>query len=217
LNIPEASLVELIQLGLIDLGHVLEVLRVVGIRLLGVRASLFVPHVEPRRRDHGELDIAPLALGHEFLHQTELVEVGLRLLRAVFQLRAGNDRIPRHDFAVLLDQRHYVRMIESEQRGLGVLEPDSAVEFVPHEAPEASPVVFAAGHCLEAQLLLQLNHLSNGLFLDGGQTSRLRGQAFLADGLPDVQQPLGPQEGAHVLGAERRHDRVEARRQGAKG
>jgi hypothetical protein len=48
--------------------------------------------------------------------------------------------------------------------------------------------------------------MSYSLLHDGRETCLLSTDALFADGLTDVEQLLGPQEGAHVLGAERSHD-----------
>lgn len=96
-------------------------------------------------------------------------------------------------------------MVEAEKSGLCLLEAEGALELVPHEAPEAGAVVLAARHSLQAQLLLQLHDLGDGLSLNLRQAGILRAEALVADGLADVKQLLGPQEGPHVLGAERRH------------
>jgi len=205
LHIPQAGIVQHLKFILVNLGDVLEVFCVVGISILGVGTTLLVAHVEPCGCDHCELDVTPLALGHECLDQLELVKVGCRLLLVVGQLGASDDGVTGHDLAVLLDETDDIRVVEAEHGGFGILETEGALELVPHQAPEACAIVFAAGDCLEAQILLQLDYMSNRFLLNLWEIGRLWADALVTDSFTSVEELLWPQERAHVLCAEGWH------------
>lgn len=160
------------------------------------------------RSDHRKFDVAPFALWESRLHQLQLVQVGDGPGRVVRQLGASNDGIAGHDLPVLLDQADDIRVVEAEHAGLGVLETDSALEFIPHKTPEAGAVELARGDGLQAQFPLQLDDILHGLLLDSREAGLLLGDALFADGLAGVEEVLGTQERPHMLGAEGRgsHD-----------
>lgn len=201
LHVPQARLVQHVQLGLVHLRNVLEVLGVARVHALLPGLVLLVAHVEPGGGDHGQLDVSPPLLGQGGLEQLQLVQVALALGGAVAQLGAGDDAVAGHDLALLLDERDYVRVVEAEHAGVGLLQGDGALELVPHQAPEPRAVVLARRHRAEAQVRLDLGHLRHRLLLQIRQPGLL-GRLALADGLAGVQEGLGPQQRAHVLGAE---------------
>lgn len=203
LNIPQPSLIQLLQLRLINLGHIPKILRITPIRLRSIRPPLLIPLMEPRRRNHRELDRPPLLLRHSLLHEPQLMQVRHRLGRVVRELGPRDDRISRHDLAILLDQADHVRVVQPEHAGLCVGELGGALELVPHEAPEARAVELAAGDGLEAQVALELDDVGDGGFFDGGEVC-FRGGGAVADELAGCEEGLGPEEGAHVFGAEGR-------------
>lgn len=205
LHIPQASLIEHLELLLINLGHVGKVLFVIRIHAFGIGLALLVAHVEPGRGDHGQLDVRPLLLRGELLHQLQLVQVRLALLPVVSQLGARNDTVARHHLAVLLDQADDVRVVEAEHAGLGFLQSDGPFKLVPHQAPEAGAVELAAVDGLEAEFLLEFDDISNRLLFNGGESGLFGGKAPVTDGFAGVEKVLGPQEGPHVFGAEGSH------------
>lgn len=136
------------------------------------------------------------------------MQVRERLLLVVTELGSSNDGITRHDLAVLLDQTDNVRVVKTKHAGLGILQTDGALEFIPHLTPETSTVELARVDGLEAKLLLQLDHVLNGLLLNGGEASLFLRNTLLADGLAGIKEVLGTQKRAHMLGAERRRSHV---------
>ena len=171
--------------------------------------------MEPGGSDHGELDVGPPLLGQGGLDELQLVQVAGALLGpAVGQLGAGDDAVAGHDLPVLLDERDDVRVVQAEHGGLGLLQGGAALELIPHQAPESRAVVLARADGAEAQVRLQLDDVGHGLLLEGGQVGLL-GSLALPDSLTGIQEGLGPEEGAQVLGAEEgshlETDRMEAR------
>lgn len=208
LHVPQPSLVQRVQLRLVDLGHVLEVLGVARVHALLPRLVLLVAHVEPGRRDDGELDVPPPLPRRRRLHQAQLVQVaGAGAALGPRQPRARHDAVPRHHLAVRLDERHHVRVVEPEQRRLGLLQRERALELVPHEAPEARAVELARRHGAQPRVRLQLHHVRHRPRLERRQPGLLGRLVAPADGLARVEEGLRAEERAQVLGAEgRRHD-----------
>ena len=205
LDIPQPSLIKHLKLLLVNLGHIRKVLLIIRIHALRIRLALLITHVEPRRGNHGQLDVLPLLLGRELLHELQLMQVRLARLAVMLQLGAGNDAVARHHLAVLLDQADHVRVVQAEHARLGLLEGDGALELVPHQTPEAGAIELAAVDGLEAEFLLQLDDVADGFLLDGREAGLLRGETLVADGFTDGEKVLGTQEGAHVFGLEGSH------------
>lgn len=78
------------------------------------------------------------------------------------------------------------------------------LELIPHLSPETSPVKFTRSNSLVTQIPLELDHITNGLFLNGVQTSSLLGDAGIANLLAHGKQALGTEQGTHMFGPEGR-------------
>lgn len=76
------------------------------------------------------------------------------------------------------------------------------VELVPHETPESGPVELARGHGFEAEVLLHLDDLADGVLLDGWEAGFGFGDAGRGYLLADSEEVVGTQQGAHLLCAE---------------
>lgn len=205
LDIPQPSLIQHLELLLIHLCHICKVLLIVLVHALRIRLALLIPHMEPGRCDHGQLDILPLFLGNKLLNELQLMQVRLALLPVMFEFRTSNDAVTGHHLAVLLDQTDDVRVVQPEHGRLGFLQGDGAVELVPHETPEAGAVEFARVDGFEAEFLLELDDVADGFLFDGRETGFFRGNTLVADGFARGEKVLGTQERAHVFGAEGRH------------
>jgi hypothetical protein len=94
-------------------------------------------------------------------------------------------------------------VVKTEHAGLGILETESALELIPHLTPETGTVELSGGDRLEAKIALQLDNIRNSLLLNGGEASLLLGITLLTDGLAGIEEVLGTQKRAHMLGTER--------------
>jgi hypothetical protein len=92
-------------------------------------------------------------------------------------------------------------MVEPEHTRLGILETRGACEFIPEETPEARAGVLAAGDGAEAEVELGFDDVVDSAGFDGGMAGG-RGGGAIADFGADVEEVVGPEEGADVLRAE---------------
>lgn len=77
----------------------------------------------------------------------------------------SNDTVARHDLALLFNQRHHIRVVETEHGRLGLLQRNSAGELIPHVTPETSTVVLARADGVKAGVELQLDNIGDGILL----------------------------------------------------
>jgi hypothetical protein len=84
-------------------------------------------------------------------------------------------------------------VVKTEHAALSILETGGAGELIPHQTPESSAVVLAAGNSLEAKVALHGDNIGDSLLLNLREASFLRRNTLFADLLADIKKVLRSQ------------------------